>query len=169
MQQPQLTTTPALVFKRPDRGKLKLTSAVVQQCLSFVQDDPSKDEAGGVLLGRRILNAPDIVVDQVTLPADKDRRSLFSFFRSQKPHQRVIEEVWHQSNRTCNYLGEWHTHPEPDPHPSCVDRRSWRRALKKTKFDGEELFFVIVGTSTIRVWEGERSTRKIVQLAEEKR
>lgn len=133
--------------------------------LHHIQDSKSKPEAGGVLLGRRILDTSDVIIDEVTSPTPEDRRTFFSFFRSRKPHQRRIDQAWHESNGTSNYLGEWHTHPEDSPAPSQRDRRSWRKALKETIFEGDELFFVIVGSTSLCVWEGAKFSRKIVRLA----
>jgi len=53
---------------------------------------------------------------------------------------------------TTAYLGLWHTHPETDPTPSGVDRRDWEQAMSQDTFEGDRLFFPIVGTQRIRVW-----------------
>lgn len=53
------------------------------------------------------------------------------------------------------YLGEWHTHPEEIPTPSVIDRIGWAKKLLADSFS-EAIFFVILGTTTVRVWEGAR-------------
>jgi integrative and conjugative element protein (TIGR02256 family) len=65
----------------------------------------------------------------------------------------MIDQAWHISSGTCTYLGEWHTHPEPIPTPSVVDRSDWRRRLM-TDQTTKPLFFVIVGMEQTRVWQG---------------
>ena len=53
---------------------------------------------------------------------------------------------------TMAYLGLWHTHPEPCPTPSNTDKRGWEKTVSADMFEGDRLFFPIVGTTLIRVW-----------------
>lgn len=50
------------------------------------------------------------------------------------------------------YLGSWRTHPEFDPTPSSVDRIDWAQAVSQDRYEGDCLFFLIVGTKKIRGW-----------------
>jgi integrative and conjugative element protein (TIGR02256 family) len=118
-------------------------------------------EAGGVLLGRYIVGCEDIVIDDVTTPFGEDERGRFFFRRSQAPHQAAINERWTASDGRCHYLGEWHTHPESDPHASRTDVGDWKRRLKADIFDADSLLFIIVGTDVVRLWEGRR-TRSVL-------
>lgn len=153
-----------LTFINNQGDRLKLTQGVVAQMEHYVQDAIDKEEAGGVLLGRFILDCSDVVVDQITGPVHEDRRGRFRFFRSAWKHQQVIFRVWRRSKGTCNYLGEWHTHPEPDPLPSALDLQTWQQKLSKDRFDSDVLYFVIVGTEKINVWQGNRHTLGIERL-----
>jgi integrative and conjugative element protein (TIGR02256 family) len=108
-------------------------------------------EAGGALLGRHLLDTKDIVVDEVTTPQKGDRRSRFGFFRSQQ-HSEVARARWLEEQMSIAYLGLWHTHPEPSPSPSAIDKRDWEKALRSDVYEGDQLFFPIVGTTLIRVW-----------------
>jgi integrative and conjugative element protein (TIGR02256 family) len=112
-------------------------------------------EAGGVLLGR-ILGGGDLVVDEACAPSPADRRSRFGFTRAREPAQRAIDSAWNASAGHHNYLGEWHTHPEPDPTPSSHDRREWMQAVDSHRYEQAVLLFLIVGTSTLRLWVGAR-------------
>lgn len=153
-------------FRRPDGTVLLIDAVPLAMMLAFRQTKRRDREAGGVLLGRHLLGVPHIVVDEVTTPTKRDCRFLTFFKRSRAPHQRVIDERWASSSGTCQYLGEWHTHPEPVPHASSVDMTDWRRRLRNDIFDSTALLFVIVGTNAIRVWEGERSTETLTLLTE---
>ena len=95
-----------------------------------------------------------------------DRATRHSFHRSRAPHQRAIDEAWTRSQGSCVYLGEWHTHPEPDPHPSTIDLDDWRRRLREDDVEAPYLFFVIVGQSRISAWEGSRTANTILSLPE---
>ncbi|MFM1999052.1 MAG: hypothetical protein RL204_999 [Bacteroidota bacterium] len=130
----------------------------------YVQDNSSKHEAGGVLLGRFIISSKNIIVDRVTVPLLGDKRSRTSFFRAAKSHQRVIDNAWLKTQGRINYLGEWHTHPENYPSPSNIDYSDWKRKLKSDVFWSRYLYFIIVGIKEVRVWEGDRRTLKFKQL-----
>lgn len=153
-----------LVFINEKGHKFKLDANVIAQLNNFVQNHPSKPEAGGILLGRHIINSCDIIVDKITMPMKEDRGSRFRFFRTRKAHQKVVDEEWKASNGTMNYLGEWHTHPEAHPLPSGIDLENWKQRLQKSKFDSESLFFIIVGQKNIVVWQGYKTTKALEQL-----
>jgi len=129
-----------------------------------IQIDAHKPESGGVLLGRYILGTCDIVIDKVTFPMPGDKSTRTTFFRKKQTHQEVIDREWKVSDGTCTYLGEWHTHPERVPSPSCIDRYNWHRKLKKDIFDSDSLFFLIIGTEEIKLWEGSRKSMHLEML-----
>lgn len=156
-----------LIYRVTPRRRLIFVAHAVEQMLSFAQRGSWQTEAGGVLLGRHLLDSHDIVVDEVTTPQSSDRRIRYGFFRS-KEHEALAQLRWRQLAGTSAYLGLWHTHPEPDPTPSNVDCRDWRQAVVGDAFEGNRLFFPIVGTNSIRVWTlSRRGTFK--QLKEENR
>ncbi len=154
----------SLIFQNQTGARFKLSSQVTAQLLGYRQDTSDKPEAGGVLLGRFILNCNDVVVDKITIPMPGDKRGRFRFFRAAGLHQQIIDEVWSSSEGTCNYLGEWHTHPESVPIPSLIDHLGWRKKLLFDQFDSKVLYFVIVGTEKINVWQGSRMSLKVEQL-----
>jgi len=155
--------TNGLTFIRPSGGIFQIGEKALETILTFIQDEPHKLESGGVLLGRHIIDTNDIVVDQVTIPMTGDRQRYSSFFRSHFLHQVQINQAWNENKGTCTYLGEWHTHSEPVPSPSIVDRVDWQRKLVVDKFS-ECLFFIILGTETACVWEGEYRSIFLRQL-----
>ncbi len=38
-------------------------------------------------------------------------------------------------NGILQYIGEWHTHPEPQPRPSNCDYQGWSQLLSNGKFN----------------------------------
>lgn len=152
-----------MIFERVGGGFLKISYPILEIFSGFAQTTVSKPEAGGVLLGRHILDTDDIIIDFVTTPMVEDRQSRYCFFRSELRHQQIIEQTWIDSHETCTYLGEWHTHPEPIPHPSFLDKGTWRRKLMFDQFS-ECLFFIIVGTVEISVWEGKFRNTQLTKL-----
>jgi len=151
-------------LKMTNKGILKISEAPLLRMEEYKQDSRGKDEAGGVLLGRFIKKSKNIVVDRVTVPMIGDRRSRFEFIRNEKVHQRIITSAWNKSGGTINYLGEWHTHPERVPSPSEKDLENWKNILRQGIFSSLYLYFVIVGTKEIRIWEGNRRSEKIKRL-----
>ncbi|WP_437623251.1 Mov34/MPN/PAD-1 family protein [Sorangium sp. So ce1151] len=150
-----------IIFKTSDGKRLKLDAAVLDRFALYRQVAPQDREAGGVLLGRHLLESSDLVVDEVTEPMRGDHRARFEFRRGKAGHQRRVDEVWRTSRGTCVYLGEWHTHPEANPEPSSTDLNDWRRHLRTDAFDGDTLYFIIVGTCGVRAWSGTRTRRAI--------
>ncbi|HCU21765.1 MAG TPA: hypothetical protein DF698_02510 [Candidatus Atribacteria bacterium] len=155
------------VFRRIDTGRIKINKMALLTMSKFIQLSPDATEAGGVLLGRFILDSDDIVIDNVIIPHKKDRRSRHCFIRDKHSHHSEIVRYWKESNGTCNYLGEWHTHPESLPEPSPKDICNWKRILRQAVFDSESLFFIILGTKQLKAWEGLRESLEIKLLATE--
>lgn len=143
------------LFARQDAGTLYVTGEVVRQLLGHRQLGAGSCEAGGVLLGRHLRDCNDLIVDELTQPMRGDRRSWAGFFRSLAHHTQALRR-WRRSGGTCAYLGSWHTHPQPDPVPSGTDLDDWRHALARDRYEGDNLFFAIVGTQRTRLWQGRR-------------
>ncbi|MDX2004485.1 MAG: Mov34/MPN/PAD-1 family protein [Meiothermus sp.] len=120
-------------------------------------------EACGVLLGRFLVVGERVVIDAVTEPLPTDRRTRTTFVRS-SAHQPLVEAAFRGSGGTQVYAGEWHTHPEALPTPSSQDLTAWREKLLDERVIVETLFFVIVGTRHLNVWEGSRHTGQIEKL-----
>jgi integrative and conjugative element protein (TIGR02256 family) len=159
----------ALRYNRTNGGKLKLDSGPLGIVLNYKQVTQSRPEAGGLLLGRHIIDSQDLVIDAVTVPHRGDMRTRYGFRRESRWHQKELQRQWLASNGTCTYLGEWHTHPEPVPSPSTVDLHNWQDRVTTDVFEGDSLLFMIVGTEVVRIWEARRDlilTRPIEPLTE---
>lgn len=141
-----------LVFELDEKIRFKITEDVLTRLKSFRQLSASDPESGGVLLGRYMLDDENVILDHITTPEAKDKGTRFSFYKQQEEHQRIIETFWSESSGTCNYLGEWHTHPEDYPVPSSTDLKTWQRQFVETVFEGDELFFIIVGRRALSVY-----------------
>lgn len=147
-----------LSYLRDEGGTFQIGDQALTVLLSNRQSEPLDKEAGGILLGRLLLDTRDVIADQASNPAPADRRGRFFFHRARRPAQDKVHAAWASSNRTAQYLGEWHTHPEADPSPSNQDLSNWSKLLRVTVCEHASLFFVIVGLERVRVWEGNRAT-----------
>lgn len=141
------------VFQRPNGGRVAIPDDVIEFLERHRQMKPRDREAGGILLGRCILDSNDVIIDEAGKPARADKRSRFHFFRNAKPAQRAVDAAWEASKGTTNYLGEWHSHPEDDPHPSGVDLQNWQEIVARAVYEQDFLLFLIVGRVTTRIWE----------------
>jgi len=153
-----------MIFKTINNGKLKISFKALESFYQYQQDEPSKKEAGGLLLGRYIKNSNDIVIDKVTIPFGHDIRKRYFFLKKDLQHQIIIDQEWESSEGTCNYLGGWHTHPERTPSPSSFDIESWRKKIVLDSFDHHSLFFIIVGIEEIKAWEALAKNNVIIEL-----
>jgi integrative and conjugative element protein (TIGR02256 family) len=150
------------VFKQHRGGVIAISGTALEKMRKYVQRSSRATEAGGVLLGRFLLGSLDVIVDDVTTPMRVDKRTRYSLWRSEK-HQQSIDKAWDESEGTCVYLGEWHTHPELVPSYSNVDEANWSMLLSESSIVSPKLFFVIVGIEEICCWQGQRqkATRPI--------
>jgi integrative and conjugative element protein (TIGR02256 family) len=151
------------IFTRPCGGRIELARVAVDTLLRFRQLDPGAVEAGGILLGRLLVDSADVVVDVAVSPGARDVRGIFRFERQRGDAQQRVDQEWRDSLGTRVYLGDWHSHPEEDPHPSSVDLANWRTLLRRTKCEQEFLLFPIVGRGALRIWEARRDTGAIVE------
>jgi integrative and conjugative element protein (TIGR02256 family) len=129
-------------------GSILIEGDVLTSIFAFRQLDPNVPESGGILLGFR--RGPHIHVTAATTPQPGDAQSRYRFHRAESRHQRFAYTHWASSNETGDYLGEWHTHPEPTPTPSGIDRAEWQKICNERKVP---MLFVILGTSS-PVWLG---------------
>lgn len=106
-----------------------------------------RKERGGILIGQR--RGPHLSVADATLPMMWDFGTMFSFRRSARGHQAAALKRWRESERTMDWVGEWHSHPERVPSPSGIDTNSWRRIVEDR---GAPMAFIIVGYEA--VWAG---------------
>lgn len=143
-------------FTRPNSGVVEVDATPLKVLRDHRQVRSTDCEAGGILLGRLIRDASDVVIDHATSPSAADRRGRFSFFRAQRPAQIAVDDAWAASDCSLNYVGEWHTHPEDSPNPSFTDRLNWMQIVRRAKFEQDFLLFMIVGRIDIRVWELQR-------------
>ena len=120
-------------------------------------------ESFGVLMGTTSVDRREIWIEKVTTPMAHDRRTRLSFELRDPGHQRTVYGVFTCSGGRAIYLGTWHTHPEPAPTPSGIDRNDWAACLRANP--GRPLAFVLVGTDQIRVFV--RVGRRFRPLIEE--
>lgn len=142
-----------LTFVEGGAGRL-LDAPAVAVLLRYVQAH-GDTEAGGILLGR-YTHEGGVIVDDATEPAPADERLARSFVRNDDAHVQRVYAAWYASDGRVHYLGEWHTHSEPDPIPSALDYETWRLNwidARATSGGDAPTLNVIVGQRSVGLWE----------------
>tara|TARA_B100000700_G_C14947880_1_gene810120 strand:+ start:356 stop:853 length:498 start_codon:yes stop_codon:yes gene_type:complete len=139
----------------PNFVLVRVSPSLLARLCDFRQLGLNDPESGGVLIGRHLATSNAILIDQLTLPQNEDIKTRTSFSRSKK-HNKLVKEIWESSNGQSTYVGLWHTHPEPTPQHSPTDKKDWINSLRKSRYEGNLLFFMIVGQSCIRMWMGDK-------------
>lgn len=129
---------------------LRVDPKVMELLLKFVQDDHTKPEAGGILIGYYIDDYSFYITD-LSIPTENDTSTRFSFLRSFISAQKFIKSLFTGSKGKKIYLGEWHTHPEKHPIPSSTDLVSFKDQLKKNLLNSNFIFMIILGTEGLYV------------------
>lgn len=125
-------------------SKILVEAEALESIDRYRQNGVNKPEAGGILLGYR--RGTHLHITLVTEPQPSDRGARFWFNRSAGYHQQIALQQWRSSEKTIDYLGEWHTHPEVYPSPSSLDLLEWKKICA---FRQNPLVFLILG------WSGE--------------
>jgi integrative and conjugative element protein (TIGR02256 family) len=108
-------------------------------------------EACGILIGQHSVDEK-IIIDTATAPSKSDKREKHYFKIDSKPHQRILDGKFIESQKESVYLGTWHSHPEPIPAPSKCDIKDWKKQYRLNKHLFDNMIFAIVGITTIKYW-----------------
>ena len=143
---------PDLVAHLTNGGLLLISGAVRSSIDSYAQRQ-DQNEAGGVLLGR--YRGSHIEIVAATYPGKHDIATKYSFSRAAGHHQKIADQWWEKSGGEITYLGEWHTHPEPIPSPSPLDRNEWLSQLPP-----RAMILIIQGTESAEIFYAHGSVQK---------
>ncbi|HAL7030764.1 Mov34/MPN/PAD-1 family protein [Raoultella terrigena] len=147
-----------LTFRDDNDELVVITAKVMSQLLSFRQLSPESHEAAGVLIGER--RGIHLVIHDLSVPGKGDKRTRFSVDRCGPHHQEAVDAAFYRSEGTLQYLGEWHTHPEDNPHPSLRDKRSWQSNLTALA----PVVLIIVGKKSL--WAAKKTENAMLPLTE---
>ena len=150
-------------FDLPDGACLDLLEQVLTTMAKWKQHQKDSTEAAGFLLGYQNKTTGNITIADITEPQPHDFRARWFCMIKDVTHYRKIKNSASYKNF---YIGVWHTHPQAVPEPSAVDWNDWNEAIHKDKSGASYLIFIILGTSSFRVWIGDPATKDIIEIQE---
>lgn len=123
---------------------LVLADPALASMQRFQQTRKRYREAGGQLFA--IFEGSDTLIVEATPPKFFDRRTRHGF----RPN-RVLQrrEIRHRYKRGLHFVGDWHTHPEPIPHPSVNDLKNMQECFSKSMHDLRAFAMIILGTDLL--------------------
>ncbi len=127
-----------------ERLTVEISDDVLQKLLKHEQKI-GQPEAGGILLGKHILEEQYYLITDITVPSKYDSAGPVSFLRNYRNAQIIIDKQWEESQGTVNYLGEWHTHPWENPTPSSTDKMLLANLITEKSNVWDYLIMIIVG------------------------
>ena len=147
----------------PNGKVVDVLSTVLDEICKWIQDDCSKPESGGYIVGYQHEHTGNISLEAVSHPYPMDIRNRVKFDIRDPRHQVFLKKArFHKSY----YMGVWHTHPQRIPVPSSIDWNDWNETMQSDKTGGQYVFFIIAGTDEWRLWVGDFTTGKIKEVYE---
>ena len=136
-----------------DFGLLRVSQELLNNLVKYRQIKEEIPESGGVLIGTYLNSGGYLLINNYTPPQKSDKQGKFIYFRSNE-HNDLVLNIWHESKKFSTYVGLWHTHAEAIPEYSVLDKKDWLESINKSIYEGDRLFFFIIGQTHIRCWMG---------------
>jgi integrative and conjugative element protein (TIGR02256 family) len=98
------------------------SSRVEQQMKDLIAENPNI-ETGGVLAGE-LTETGVLIITDASSPGPKAKQTSTYFQKDVEYCQKFLDDLFVKSNKKIIYLGEWHSHPSANNHPSGTDIKS---------------------------------------------
>ena len=132
-------------------GRVELPAVVVAYLRRYCQAVGALETGGA--LGGYFRKDGALVVSHVMPPSARSKAGFFWLKRHRGDAQTFVDSVFADTEGAANYIGEWHTHPEPHPTPSGHDHKMMDDLLRRSKLEITFLIGIIVGdTGELCVW-----------------
>ncbi len=103
-------------------SEVYLPANIIKQMQELIAET-TEIETGGVLAGHIDENG-DFVITNASGPGPKSVRSANKFEKDVEYCQKFLDKLFLNSNKQIAYIGEWHSHPNKNNHPSGTDIKS---------------------------------------------
>lgn len=132
-------------------GQIEIPVAVTTYLRRYCQKRGAAETGGA--LGGYFQKGGRLVISHVMPPSPRNKAGVFWLKRHRGDAQTFVNSVFSDTKGAANYVGEWHTHPEPHPTPSGHDYKMMADLLKRSKLEISFLVGIILGdTGEICVW-----------------
>lgn len=147
----------------PNGKVADILAPVLDEIAKWLQNEVKCPEGGGFIVGYEHKKTGNISLEKVSHPYADDKRSR-TFFGI-RDHQHYVFLNRAKRHRSY-YMGVWHTHPQKNPEPSCIDWADWKETMLSDKTGCQYVFFIIAGTAEWRLWVGDSLTKMIQEVYE---
>lgn len=135
-----------------DPIKIQIKDYILKRIHLHCQVSIGLPESGGLLMGRENISNGNLIIDEISEPMKKDKRTRNRFIRRDIAHVSLFNNRYEASDGTIRYVGEWHTHPENDPQYSLIDLNNWKRIKSESK-NVINQYHIIAGIEYISIWK----------------
>lgn len=139
------------IFFKEKNKKIKIDINLLMRIKQYLQIHDSTVESGGILCGFVCIDTFDLLITEMTVPCEGDVLKRNRFIRKSSEHIKIYKKLYETTNKTCLYIGEWHTHAESFPVFSKMDADNWKSISKKAKCLPIQIH-LIAGTRAIKIW-----------------
>lgn len=153
-------------LKLPNGKVVDILSEVIDEISKWLQCNSDLPESGGYILGYQHRQTGNITLELVTSPHNGDIRNRIRCIIKDVFHGKILRIA---QLRNSYYMGVWHTHPQLSPTPSTIDLQDWEQSLRSEKTGSNYIFFLIAGIEYFKVWVGDYSNYKILEIHEVER
>jgi len=122
--------------------RFEFSDSCLEQLASRRQTSCVRREIGGQLFAR--VEGGTYRIEHATVTRGRSRRARFGFWPDRAAEKADILRLFEQD---LHYVGDWHTHPEPTPHPSAIDSAEMLDIFRRSKHELAAMLLVIVGQS----------------------
>ena len=150
-------------FALPDSSQTLILMPSTLMVFARYRQTRNQPEAGGLLFAE--FDLPFIRIVEASSPHAKDKRWRTLFMPNRTLQRKRIKELFLAGR---HFVGEWHTHPEPDPTPSSLDIESMSDAFEKSSHNLNYFLMVIVGNRTdrLQIWVSAHNKFRSFRLPE---
>lgn len=153
----------SLQFSLPRSEQRLVLMPSVLETFSHFRQMHGEPEGGGLLFAK--FEFPIIRILSATKPHRTDVRWRTLFIPNRILQRRVVKGHFKEG---LHFVGEWHTHPEPDPRPSNLDLRSMRDAFLKSTHELNYFVTIIIGNrpDKLALWVSIHDSKRCQRLVE---
>lgn len=144
--------------------QLLITKNVLEIFNRSRQFQKNSKESGGILIGQ--VSDQNILISRATSPNKSDTQGATKFIRNKDIAQEIIEYEFQNSEMKNIYLGEWHTHPAIEAHPSSQDLKMIKEQFKNNQITIDFLILIILGKEIdyLGICDGSKIKSKNIKL-----